>query len=411
MLTNIPLRVYPTAEQARSLACYSGASRWAYNRVIALHRQRTERWKTTGQKQKIIGKYTWFKLIPYWRRLHPWLNDIPVVVLRMAIADAVVSYKNVYRGDAKPPHFRRKGEDETWKSPIAPCLLDGKLVVHRQLFTVRGPLHKLVGVSLRCVRFKQRAGRWQSFVCIEDGKIIPQAATATECIGLDVGIASLVVDSTGRKYANPRHTAVHEQRLARLQKHFARKQCGSKRRVVLRHKIARLHEHIANSRHYVHKILAHRIVHRLRENQALAMEDLRVSNMTRGRLSKSINDVGWSNLRRELKWQCLKHGHSFVAVPAAYTSQTCHKCGERTKLTLASRQWTCGCGADHDRDQNAAINIAQLGLEQLSRMEKASIGTEGSKTKADLFAEASLLKCLVPATGTRNESSDWVISK
>ncbi|MCB4806421.1 zinc ribbon domain-containing protein [Methylobacterium brachiatum] len=38
--------------------------------------------------------------------------------------------------------------------------------------------------------------------------------------------------------------------------------------------------------------------------------------------------------------------------------------GPRGRAELAVRRWTCSaCGADHDRDQNAALNIARLGCE------------------------------------------------
>ena len=56
----------------------------------------------------------------------------------------------------------------------------------------------------------------------------------------------------------------------------------------------------------------------------------------------------------------------------AYTTQTCSCCnaltGPRGEQQLNIRRWVCcECGADHDRDHNAAINIARLGCEALGR--------------------------------------------
>ena len=54
-------------------------------------------------------------------------------------------------------------------------------------------------------------------------------------------------------------------------------------------------------------------------------------------------------------------------IDEAYSTQTCSTCGERTgpkgRDGLANREWTCPCcGAVHDRDVNAAKNIAAWGL-------------------------------------------------
>jgi hypothetical protein len=44
------------------------------------------------------------------------------------------------------------------------------------------------------------------------------------------------------------------------------------------------------------------------------------------------------------------------------SSRTCSACGlVNGALTLSDRRWTCpGCGADHDRDENAGTNLANL---------------------------------------------------
>lgn len=46
------------------------------------------------------------------------------------------------------------------------------------------------------------------------------------------------------------------------------------------------------------------------------------------------------------------------------SSKICHNCGFKYKdLTLSERKWVCpNCGASIDRDENAAINLKQLGM-------------------------------------------------
>jgi len=66
-----------------------------------------------------------------------------------------------------------------------------------------------------------------------------------------------------------------------------------------------------------------------------------------------------------LKYKAARYGRTFGRVDRwAPTSQMCSSCGDRgTKKLLNVREWTCAaCGAAHDRDVNAALNILALGL-------------------------------------------------
>jgi transposase len=70
--------------------------------------------------------------------------------------------------------------------------------------------------------------------------------------------------------------------------------------------------------------------------------------------------------------KAMRHGGRCIEVNEAYTSQTCSACGSMPEgrpkgiAGLEVRQWECGgCGASHDRDVNAALNIARVGLDTL----------------------------------------------
>ena len=65
--------------------------------------------------------------------------------------------------------------------------------------------------------------------------------------------------------------------------------------------------------------------------------------------------------RRHLDYKCQRYGRQLVTIDRWYpSSKTCSACGHLlTKLSLASRHWTCpSCGARHDRDVNAAAGQA-----------------------------------------------------
>jgi len=106
------------------------------------------------------------------------------------------------------------------------------------------------------------------------------------------------------------------------------------------------------------------------ENQVICIENLRVKNMLKNsHLAKAISEVSWSEFRRMLEYKCDWQGKQLVVAGANYaSSQLCSSCGEKNKQVkdLTIRKWTCSCGAQHDKDENAAKNILQEGKRLLT---------------------------------------------
>ena len=168
--------------------------------------------------------------------------------------------------------------------------------------------------------------------------------------------------SDGEAVANPRFFKEKEDRIAVLQRAFAKKNKGSKRREQLRVRIAREHEKIANRRKdYINK-LSTRL---LRENQTVVVEDLDVREVAEGDHAKSEHDAAWRMFMNKLQYKAEWYGKTIVRVGRWFpSSQLCHVCGYRNTMTkkLNVRSWTCPqCGTSHDRDVNAAINILTEG--------------------------------------------------
>jgi putative transposase len=113
----------------------------------------------------------------------------------------------------------------------------------------------------------------------------------------------------------------------------------------------------------------------------VAFEDLKIRNMVKNRhLSKSINDAAWGEFRRWLEYFGKVFGVVTVAVAPNYTTQSCSNCGEMVKKTLSERTHVCPkCGHIQDRDWNAAINILQKALQQLSTAGHAGINACGEE--------------------------------
>ncbi|MFE7601907.1 RNA-guided endonuclease InsQ/TnpB family protein [Streptomyces sp. NPDC057494] len=100
----------------------------------------------------------------------------------------------------------------------------------------------------------------------------------------------------------------------------------------------------------------------IRENQAVAVEDLAVKGLARTRLAKSVHDAGWASFVAMLEYKAALYGRTFLRIGRFEpTSQICCVCGTKDgPKPLHVRVWECrGCGTVLDRDINAAVNIAK----------------------------------------------------
>jgi putative transposase len=180
-------------------------------------------------------------------------------------------------------------------------------------------------------------------------------------VGIDLGLASLVVTSDGERAASPRFYRVAQRRLRRAQRVLSRRQKGSANRARARHRVAVVHRKVRDARlDHAHKT-ALRLV---RDNQAVYAEDLCVSGLARTRLAKSVADAGWSRLLWCIEEKAAQYGRTFAKIGRFEpTSQVCSTCGVKDgPKPLGVRQRTCpACGTVHDRDVNAARNILALG--------------------------------------------------
>ena len=211
---------------------------------------------------------------------------------------------------------------------------------------------------------KDSAGRYHICFLVEESTV-PLTFVKKE-IGLDVGLSQLLTDHEGNTIGNPRFLERNYKKQRRLQKALSRKVKGSNNRKQAKKLLARLHVKIREKRlDFLHKVSKQMVD----ENQVIVVETLSVKKMQKNsRLSRQIGDVGWSLFHRLLEYKSLWYGRSFIRVDKHFpSSKQCSRCGNiYDQLKLEERHWRCTCGEEHDRDKNAAQNILQEGLKQLS---------------------------------------------
>jgi putative transposase len=298
-----------------------------------------------------------------------WLSEVSAVVLQNALADLNTAYRNFFaslNGTRKgpqvgKPRFRSRKD---YRQAIRftanarfKVLANGKL-----------RLPKIGDVPVRWSRplpsqpssvtiTKDSAGRYFASFVIDT---VPAALPGTESVvGIDLGLNHFAVLSDGRKIACPQFLRRAEKLLKRRQRELSRKQKGSRNRDRARVKVARAHARVADARRDFHHQLSTALI---RENQAVAVEDLAVKALGRTRLAKSVHDAGWAGFVAMLEYKARRYGREFHQVGRFEpTSQTCSACGVKDgPKPLRVRVWRCGvCGTWLDRDVNAAVNVAR----------------------------------------------------
>jgi putative transposase len=222
---------------------------------------------------------------------------------------------------------------------------------------------------IRSATVSHRAGRWFCSFSVEITRADPAPTRPGSVVGVDLGVKSLAVLSTGETVPNPRHLETAQRELRRLQRQAARRvgpdkrtrRQPSQRWRESRARIARLHTAVANARRDgLHKLTT-RLV---RTFGAIVVEDLNVAGMTENRrLARHVAGVGMAELRRQIEYKAHWSGVRVHVADRWYpSSRTCSGCGVvKAKLRLSERVYRCeSCGPVLDRDLNAARNLAAL---------------------------------------------------
>ena len=375
-------RIYPNASQRELLQKTFGCCRWVYNKVLSM---RQEEYAAGGRTRGINSYIT---LIPRWKRSEaPWLSEVDSMALQQSLRDLDRAYKNFFRSPGKVgfPRFKSKHAGRKSYRTNSVTIVDGRHIKLPKLGLVKARISRPVEGRVLSATVKQVAsGKCYVAVCCTDVPTPQVPQGPVKVMGIDVGIHDLMVRSDGVRVANPKGLARAERKLAREQRRLSRKQKGSANRARQRRKVALVHERVANRRKdAIHKATTSAV----RESQAIAVEDLDVRGM-RGnrRLAKAASDASMGEVLRQLEYKCTWYGRGFVRVDRFYpSSKTCGRCGAvYDGLTLAMREWSCPeCGCVHDRDLNAARNIAREGR----RILEGTAGHAGTGAKAPTLVE------------------------
>ncbi len=359
-------RIYPSPGQQTHLAKLFGCCRVVWNDALALIKAtpQGEKWPSNAQLQKIC--------ITHAKKTEgrEWLAEVSNIPLQQSIQDLGVAFNNFFayrQGKRKGnqvgfPRFKKKLSRQSARFRQGGFSIKRAKVYLAKIGDIKTKWSRPLPSQPSSVTvIKDCAGRYfLSFVVeIEPIAVEPK----NQGVGVDLGLATLATLSTGEKVKAP-DTRALDRKIRKGKRKLARALKGSKRCESLRVAVARIESKQRNSRRDFNQKLATRLV---RENSVVVLEDLNVSGMVKNRcLARAISRAGWRQIRTmcEAKANMILDREARTISRWEPTSQTCSGCGYRWgKLDLSVRSVLClNCGAEHDRDENASVNILAAGL-------------------------------------------------
>jgi putative transposase len=291
-----------------------------------------------------------------------WLNDVSSVPTQQALRNLQTAFANFFEKRTGYPSFKRK--DGKQSAEYTRSAFKFELGNQRLLIAKLGPLKvkwsKHIPVDPTTVTIIRKPSGKYFVSLVVDVQPAPLPETG-QSVGVDFGISRLATLSTGERIANPKYLNRYQRRMKRQQQALARKVKGSNRYKRQKQRVAVLHEKIANSRKDTAAKLAWSLVSRF---DVICVEDLNLRGMVKNHsLARSLSDAGIGNAIRMIETKAAMHGKTVVKIDRWFpSSKMCSECGAlQEQMPLSIREWTCACGASHDRDENAARNILAVG--------------------------------------------------
>ena len=364
MIISHKIRLHPNNQQATYFAKAAGTARFAYNWALAEWQTQYAAWKDDNTQPKPSQFSLRKQLNAVKREQFPWMLDVTKNAPQMAIIQLGAGFKNFFAGRAKYPQFKKRGKSrDSFTLTNDQFAIDACRIRIPNLGLVRMRETLRFSGKILSATISRTADQWFASITVDtDSNPLPPTENQG-VVGVDLGVSALATLSTGEVVAGAKPHKALLSRLQRLSRSLSRKVKGSVNRTKAKAKLAKLHARIANIR----KDTLHQLTTDLtRRFSLIGIEDLNVSGMVKNRhLSRAISDMGFFEFRRQLKYKAEMRSGVVVAADRFFaSSKTCSDCGGKVeKLPLSIRQWSCPtCGTSHDRDVNAAINLANYAV-------------------------------------------------
>ena len=372
MIKGYRIRIYPNKEQKILIEKHIGCCRFLWNYMLSLQNENYEK------GNKYISRYDMIRSLTLLKKQEEylWLNEVSNTSLQNICIDLDKDFKGFFKKLNGYPKFKSKKKSKNIY-PVCCNRFYFKDNIHIQI--------QMLGIVKCKTDFKVPIGK-HKFSNVRLSKELNKyfISFGLECenqvrklndysMGIDLGVKELAAVSYGddslifhniNKSSKMRKL---NRELKHLQRCVSRKYKANRQGnkyiktnniVKLEKKIYKINRKISNIRtNYIHQI-THKLVELLPKR--VVMENLNVSGMMKNKhLSEAIAEQGFYRFISYMKYKCEWNGIEFIQVDRFYpSSKTCSCCRKVKKdLKLSDRIFKCECGAEIDRDINAAINL------------------------------------------------------
>lgn len=373
---SIEYRMYPTKEQERFLYSLGNKLRGAYNLLVATYVKGKD-YKDIIKKNKDTQKELYDLLVNT-----EWLENVPTIFIIATTQQFFTSLDNFRKNKRRPPNFKKKDQLVAITSNASTIGRDiifdwdkGSFSLLRTYLKRKGissdfktTIHKkLEGSRVKNLSINRKSdGNWYVSLSFDVTGVmeLPSQVTSKESVGIDVGIKDMAITSDGSKYQVAiKEIQSLENKINKINKEISRKQRINKGNFRSRNyndllkRKGRLQQRVNNLRKNTHRYAT--TVLTKGKYGTIQLEDIKLGFMLKNKnLSKATQRIGINSFTTNLKAVSNSKGIKVNYVNPKNTSKTCSECGHIYKeLKLKERSWTCVCGAEHDRDINAAKNI------------------------------------------------------
>ena len=365
-------RIYPNKVQEELIQKTFGCVRFVYNHFLE---ERITVYKERGESRTFFQQCRELTAL---KQEYPWLKEPDKNALQIALRDLQEAYQYFLEWVKKGKHFgypkfkRKKNEKRSYATHNVrnTIRIDGNRIRLPKVGYIKAKISREIPTDHRIINAtisQEPSGKYYVSIGTEYEKPTPEIVLdPNNAIGLDYSSPHFYVDSENNVADMPHFYRDAEKKLAREQRKLSKMKRGSNNYRKQRIKAARAYEHVRNSRNdWQHK----RSTELANKYDYICVEDINYQDMARGlHLAKATNDNGFGQFRGMLSYKMAERGKKLITIDKWFpSSKMCRFCGAiNSKLTLKDREWDCDCGAHLLRDHNAAINIREEGLRNVS---------------------------------------------
>ena len=372
----IKIRIYPNKYQQELLDKTFGCCRLLWNQMLA---ERNEVYRRLKDNPEILRNYR-YKTEKDYKTRFKFMKEVDSKALQSTTRNLIEAFKNFFNGlkeirKVGYPRFKSKKNKQSYttynvNNNIKINFEQKRIKLPKINMWIKYRDERVFVEPIRHVTVsKTKSGKYYVAILVEQElDVYPLTQVHENRIGAFDMSASEFLVSEKEHYINPRFYRCAEAKLRRLHRQLSGKKKGSKNQWKARLRLVRYYEKIYIRKYdWVHK----KTLDLSQRHDAVILEDLNIRGMQKfnGGLSKSVSlDFSWHQFKTLLEYKLRWRGKHYQEVDRFFpSSKMCSVCGHKNEnLTLAEREWICPkCGTQHQRDENASVNLKMEGIRLL----------------------------------------------